>query len=115
MRKIRLSSHAIDRWRERVGLRWSTGKICDYIYNRFLPRLHKGIQPHVLDGQLYYLFNLGKLNGKEVYVVLSPEHEGLWSGWTGVTFLTDDVIDDFEEYLKWLYGRRDESGETVSE
>jgi len=105
VRKIRLTSHAIDRWRERVGLAWSIGKICDYLYRRFVPHLHRGIEPYIIDGQLYYVFLAGKLNEKTVLAVLTPESEGLWSGWTVVTFLTDEVLGNVEGYFEWLYER----------
>lgn len=105
MRKIRLSSHFQDRWRQRVGLDWKASKISDYIYRRFMPRLSKGIEPYILDNELYYVFEAGKVNNKLLFIVLSPGNEGLWSGWYAVTVMTDETIDDIDNYFKWLYDK----------
>jgi hypothetical protein len=101
-RKIKLSKHSIERWRERVNLPWSPGSIADYIYRHFVPKLQEGIKPYIIDERLYYILYLGKLEEKATFVILTPEADGEWSGWTAVTFLNDDVIDDLSDYFSRL-------------
>ena len=89
-RKIRLSVHFMQRWRERVGNNWKQKQIADYIHRHFAPELSQGIEPYSIGNELYYLCDIGRINGKQVFVILSPGHEGLWSGWYGVTVLTKE-------------------------
>lgn len=89
-RKIRLSLHFMQRWRERVGNSWKQKQIADYIHRHFAPELSQGIEPYSIGNELYYLCDIGRINGKQVFVVLSPGHEGLWSGWYGITVLTNE-------------------------
>ena len=108
MRRIRLSSHAIDRWDERVGGKWPPKQIANYIANRFFPELRKGIEPYRIEGKVYYVYMVGKVEGKMVFAVLSPDSQGLWSGWTVITFLTDVMLDNIDDYFNWLHEQEKE-------
>lgn len=108
MRKIRLSSHFLDRWEERVGVRWTTKQITNYIYRHFMPKLREGIRPYIIDGEAHFVSMIGKLEEKLIFVVLVPDSRGLWSGWTCITVLTDNDIDNIGDYLNWLYERGEE-------
>jgi len=71
-----------------------------------MPQLNRGIKPYIgKDKQLKYVFELAKIKDKKVYVVLAPGNQGKWSGWYAITVMTDDTIDDVEDYFKWLYER----------
>lgn len=102
MKKIRLSKHFMQRWNDRVNLKWKVPQIANYIHRHFIPQLHQGIKPYIIEKTLYYVFSAGKLNEKMVFIVLTPGSEGLWSGWYAITVLTDDVIDSINDYFEWL-------------
>jgi hypothetical protein len=103
MFRIRVSNHAHSRWTERVGKFWKKNKIAGYISTRFLPKLRQGIKPYVINRQSFYLFFTGEINEKLVFSVLTPDSSGLWSGWTVVTVITDEQIDNINGYYDVLY------------
>jgi hypothetical protein len=105
VRRVHISSHAIDRWKERVGLKWSPGKICDYVWAKLHPRLKQGIKTYAADNKVFFVFPVGTFRDKFTLAVVTPDSYGLWSGWKIVTFITDDAIDDIGGYFRWLEER----------
>lgn len=105
MKKIRLSKHFIDRWKERVDENIKIKQISNLIYRKLMPKLRKGIKTYAVDNKVHYVFLLGRFNDRLTFVVLAPDNIGLWSGWTGVTVITNNEIDDINDYLNWLYER----------
>jgi len=109
MKRVRISKHAKERWRERVQNNWSARKIADLVFKRLGPDLYKGIKPYTGDdGCVYYIFYLDKINDKFVFPVVTPDTRGLWSGWTVTTFMTDEDIESIDGYFKHLYAGGDE-------
>ncbi len=98
-----MSSHAYNRWLERIQKKMSKHQIADRVYRSLTPKIRKGLEPFHRGGKLYYMFFLGKFADKLVFPVVTPDSSGLWSGWKVVTFLTDDVVDEVSKYMRDLY------------
>jgi len=107
VRRVHISSHALDRWKERVGLNWSPGKICDYVWAKLRPRLKQGIKTYSADGKVFFVFYVGTFRDKFTFAVVTPDSSGLWSGWKIVTIITDDVMGDINGYFDWLYQKKE--------
>lgn len=111
MHKIRMTRHSWKRWNERIGIYIAKTKLTSAIEHRIKIEMRKGLKPFRREGDIYYIFFLGKYAGKLVFTVVAPDTSGLWSGWRVITFLTGDMIGSIPQYLDNLYN--DEGGEAV--